>query len=55
MIRREAFIEAGLFDESVQIVEDYPLYLRLALPSSTCLAEFLRSRLSLPPEQLVSR
>jgi cellulose synthase/poly-beta-1,6-N-acetylglucosamine synthase-like glycosyltransferase len=30
MIRREAFIEAGLFDESVRIVEDYPLYLRLA-------------------------
>jgi glycosyltransferase involved in cell wall biosynthesis len=31
MIRREAFVEAGLFDESLQIVEDYPLYLRLAL------------------------
>jgi glycosyltransferase involved in cell wall biosynthesis len=30
MIRREAFVEAGLFDESVRIVEDYPLYLRLA-------------------------
>src|SRR5271156_5642553 len=30
MIRRQAFIEAGLFDESVRIVEDYPLYLRLA-------------------------
>ena len=30
MIRRDAFIEAGLFDESVRIVEDYPLYLRLA-------------------------
>jgi glycosyltransferase involved in cell wall biosynthesis len=30
MIRREAFIEAGLFDESIRIVEDYPLYLRLA-------------------------
>jgi glycosyltransferase involved in cell wall biosynthesis len=30
MIRREAFIEAGRFDESVRIVEDYPLYLRLA-------------------------
>ena len=30
MIRREAFIEAGQFDESVRIVEDYPLYLRLA-------------------------
>jgi glycosyltransferase involved in cell wall biosynthesis len=30
MIRREAFIEAGLFDESRRIVEDYPLYLRLA-------------------------
>jgi glycosyltransferase involved in cell wall biosynthesis len=30
MIRREAFIEAGLFDESFRIVEDYPLYLRLA-------------------------
>jgi hypothetical protein len=26
MIRGEAFIEAGLFDESVRIVEDYPLY-----------------------------
>jgi glycosyltransferase involved in cell wall biosynthesis len=30
MIRRDAFIEAGFFDESVRIVEDYPLYLRLA-------------------------
>jgi glycosyltransferase involved in cell wall biosynthesis len=30
MIRRDAFIEAGLFDESVRIVEDYPLYLCLA-------------------------
>jgi glycosyltransferase involved in cell wall biosynthesis len=30
MIRRDAFAEAGLFDESVRIVEDYPLYLRLA-------------------------
>jgi glycosyltransferase involved in cell wall biosynthesis len=30
MIRREAFVEAGLFDESARIVEDYPLYLRLA-------------------------
>jgi glycosyltransferase involved in cell wall biosynthesis len=30
MIRREAFIGAGLFDESLRIVEDYPLYLRLA-------------------------
>ena len=30
MMRRDAFIEAGLFDESVRIVEDYPLYLRLA-------------------------
>ena len=30
MIRREPFIEAGLFDESIRIVEDYPLYLRLA-------------------------
>jgi len=30
MIRRDAFVEAGLFDESVRIVEDYPLYLRLA-------------------------
>ena len=30
MIRREAFIEAGLFDGSLRIVEDYPLYLRLA-------------------------
>jgi len=30
MIRRQAFIEAGLFDESVRMVEDYPLYLRLA-------------------------
>jgi len=30
MIRREAFIDAGLFDGSLRIVEDYPLYLRLA-------------------------
>jgi len=30
MIRRDAFVEAGLFDESIRIVEDYPLYLRLA-------------------------
>jgi glycosyltransferase involved in cell wall biosynthesis len=30
MMRRDAFIEAGRFDESVRIVEDYPLYLRLA-------------------------
>jgi hypothetical protein len=30
MIRRNAFIQAGLFDESSRIVEDYPLYLRLA-------------------------
>jgi glycosyltransferase involved in cell wall biosynthesis len=30
MIRRQAFIEAGLFDGSLRIVEDYPLYLRLA-------------------------
>jgi glycosyltransferase involved in cell wall biosynthesis len=30
MIRRDAFIEVGLFDESFRIVEDYPLYLRLA-------------------------
>jgi glycosyltransferase involved in cell wall biosynthesis len=30
MIRKGAFIEAGLFDEARRIVEDYPLYLRLA-------------------------
>jgi glycosyltransferase involved in cell wall biosynthesis len=30
MIRKGPFIEAGLFDESRRIVEDYPLYLRLA-------------------------
>jgi glycosyltransferase involved in cell wall biosynthesis len=30
MIRRDAFIEAGLFNESLRIVEDYPLYLRIA-------------------------
>jgi glycosyltransferase involved in cell wall biosynthesis len=30
MIRRDAFVEAGFFDEAVRIVEDYPLYLRLA-------------------------
>jgi glycosyltransferase involved in cell wall biosynthesis len=30
MIRRDAFIEAGLFDESFRIIEDYYLYLRLA-------------------------
>jgi hypothetical protein len=30
MMRRQAFVEAGRFDESFRIVEDYPLYLRLA-------------------------
>jgi glycosyltransferase involved in cell wall biosynthesis len=30
MVRREAFIAAGLFDESFRIVEDYLLYLRVA-------------------------
>ena len=45
MIRREAFIEAGLFDESVRIVEDYPLYLRLAkrhpiVQSPACVVDY---------------
>jgi glycosyltransferase involved in cell wall biosynthesis len=30
MIRRDAFVEVGLFDESFRIVEDYRLYLKLA-------------------------
>ena len=30
MLRRQAFVEAGLFDETFQIVEDYRLYLMLA-------------------------
>jgi glycosyltransferase involved in cell wall biosynthesis len=30
MIRRENFIAAGLFDESLRIVEDYDLYLKIA-------------------------
>ena len=45
MMRREAFIEAGLFDESVRIVEDYPLYLRLAkkhpiVQSPSCVIDY---------------
>jgi glycosyltransferase involved in cell wall biosynthesis len=45
MIRREAFAEAGLFDESVRIVEDYPLYLRLAkrhpiVQSPSCVIDY---------------
>ena len=30
LIRRSAFVEAGLFDESFRMVEDYRLYLKLA-------------------------
>jgi hypothetical protein len=30
VIRRDAFVEAELFDESIRIVKDYPLRLRLA-------------------------
>jgi glycosyltransferase involved in cell wall biosynthesis len=45
MIRRDAFIEAGLFDESLRIVEDYPLYLRLArrhpfVRQSSCVVDY---------------
>jgi GT2 family glycosyltransferase len=45
MIRRDAFVEAGLFDESVRIVEDYPLYLRLAkkhpiVQSPSCVIDY---------------
>jgi glycosyltransferase involved in cell wall biosynthesis len=45
MIRREAFIEAGHFDESRRIVEDYPLYLRLAqrhsfIRQSCCVVDY---------------
>ena len=56
MIRREAFIEAGLFDESVQIVEDYPLYLRLALRhplvwQSFCVVDYRFHRNSLSQDK----
>ena len=45
MIRRDAFVEAGLFDESIRIVEDYPLYLRLAkrhpiVQSPACVVDY---------------
>jgi glycosyltransferase involved in cell wall biosynthesis len=45
MIRRDAFLEAGLFDESLRIVEDYPLYLRLArrhpfIQQSSCVVDY---------------
>ena len=30
MIRRDAFVEAGLFDESLRVSEDYDLYLKIA-------------------------
>jgi glycosyltransferase involved in cell wall biosynthesis len=45
MIRREAFLEAGKFDETLRIVEDYPLYLRIARKyplahSSTCVIDY---------------
>jgi glycosyltransferase involved in cell wall biosynthesis len=45
MIRRDAFVEAGLFDETLRIVEDYPLYLRIARKhtfahSSTCVIDY---------------
>lgn len=56
MIRREAFIEAGLFDESLQIVEDYPLYLRLALRhpfvwQSFCVVDYRFHRNSLSQDR----
>jgi glycosyltransferase involved in cell wall biosynthesis len=45
MMRRDAFVEAGMFDESRRIVEDYPLYLRLArrhplVRQSSCVVDY---------------
>ena len=45
MIRRDAFLEAGLFNETLRIVEDYPLYLRIArkhplVHSSMCVIDY---------------
>ena len=56
MIRRDAFMEAGLFDESLQIVEDYPLYLRLALRHpfvwhSSCVVDYRFHRNSLSQDK----
>ena len=56
MIRRDAFIEAGLFDESLRIVEDYPLYLRLALRhpfvwQSFCVVDYRFHRNSLSQDK----
>jgi glycosyltransferase involved in cell wall biosynthesis len=47
MIRRDAFVEVGLFDETFLIVEDYNLYLRLAKRSTLirhdfCVVEYRR-------------
>jgi glycosyltransferase involved in cell wall biosynthesis len=52
MIRRDAFIEAGFFDESFRIVEDYRLYLRLAkrdpfVQSEFCVVDYRFHRNSL--------
>jgi glycosyltransferase involved in cell wall biosynthesis len=56
MIRRDAFIEAGLFDESLRIVEDYPLYLRLArrhpfVRQSSCVVDYRFHRNSLSQDK----
>jgi glycosyltransferase involved in cell wall biosynthesis len=45
MIRRGAFVEAGLFDESFRVAEDYRLYLQLArrhelVQHSFCVVEY---------------
>lgn len=45
MLRRDAFIEAGLFDESFRIVEDYRLYLKLTrmhriVQLNSCVVEY---------------
>ena len=46
MIPRNAFIEAGMFDERLRAqVDDYDLYLRVQKVSS-CPARFLRTGLS---------
>ncbi len=56
MIRRDAFIEAGRFDESLRIVEDYPLYLRLArrhpfVRQSFCVVDYRFHRNSLSQDK----
>ena len=56
MIRRGAFVEAGLFDESLRIVEDYPLYLRLArrhpfVRPDSCVVDYRFHRSSLSQDQ----